>query len=489
MKQSNAAAYRPVPDPFSIFKNGLAVFFCLLEFTIGAGSVRCATGSFSMSCNILDENPSAIFIEKKGVLLADSCTKIGPSDLKICRPTDPGTSVFVNFNNLILAGDTAGTWVDRDGSGAAGVFPILEFTEVAAGKHSFFYKIKSATAACPDSLFLVEIEVGETPIADAGPDFQLDCFQKNAQLGASGQPDSLIFEWSAHHFGDQPQPETGHPGTYFLKVTDPSNGCFSTDSVIVKASLGRPYFEEIVAAAPRCLGEKNGFIEIKSVVGGMPPLIYSIDNQSFSDNFLFEKLGAGNFSLKIQDAAGCETDTVLTLAEPPVLTLFAGVDTTGFLGDSIQFLPSANFLVDSFFWVGPGVPAKNWQPKIELLTDQKFKLTAFDPNGCRAESGFSVKVSRELPVFFPNIFSPGSGGADAFFCPKMDERRAIDLRHFLIKNRWGELVFSSENARSACWDGRFRGKICPDGAYFWSAEIVLADGTVELRVGDVTLVR
>ncbi len=596
---------------------------------------------------------------------------IGPTALKICRQNDLNISTLVNFNNLILGGDSTGNWADADNSGATGQFPILEFTDVAPGKYTYIYTTAAAIAPCADSIYTIEIEVSDckcpslladtlpavcrpfalvgldflaknepgvwqiagapsgstatilsnvfdatasfsgiytlaflydtlplaacplsdsvvlkvvepveagfptmpffekcagldsifllektiaggdaggvwraisatdkpflsqpigqlllknlapgdhfftrktvapapcptdsvnillkinpNPPADAGPFQQLDCFHEMVKIGSAGQPDSLLFIWSNPIFGDFAQPETGEAGAYFLKVVDQKTGCFSADSVEVKPDWGIPVFEKIETAAPICFGEKNGFVRVDSVSGGMPPIVYSIDNQPFSTDFLFEKLGAGNFSLIIQDAAGCETDTVLTLDAPPVLSLFAGVDTAGFVGDSVQFFPVADFFVANFEWAGPGVCPDCWQPKTALLTDGRFVLTAFDSLGCRAESGFSVTVRRDFSMFFPNIFKPGSDGGDAFFYPKAPADLGVEIRQFSVWSRWGELVFSKNDLpigeATAGWDGYFRRKTCPNGVYLWFAEVVLADGTIVMREGDVTVAR
>ena len=77
------------------------------------------------------------------------------------------------------------------------------------------------------------------PPADAGPDRQITCTILQAQLGTASSSTALQYSWSVNQGGNssagqQTAQITVHsPGTYTLTVTDPANGCSSTDEAIV----------------------------------------------------------------------------------------------------------------------------------------------------------------------------------------------------------------------------------------------------------------
>jgi gliding motility-associated-like protein len=63
--------------------------------------------------------------------------------------------------------------------------------------------------------------------------------------------------------------------------------------------------------------------------------------------------------------------------------------------------------------------------------------------------------------YIPNAFTPNNDG----FNDKL-ESVVIGATEFemLIYNRWGQIVFKSNNA-SQFWDGTYNGTPCPEGVY------------------------
>ena len=88
-------------------------------------------------------------------------------------------------------------------------------------------------------------------------------------------------------------------------------------------------------------------------------------------------------------------------------------------------------------------------------------------------------------AYIPNVFSPNGDGANDFFLIKGQN---IDQVSIKIYNRWGNLVFEGQDAAPA-WDGRWQGKECPVGVYYYTAEITYQNGAVEQKHGNVTIVR
>lgn len=99
-------------------------------------------------------------------------------------------------------------------------------------------------------------------------------------------------------------------------------------------------------------------------------------------------------------------------------------------------------------------------------------------------------------IQFPNAFTPSSSGpSDGVYDP-----RSFTNDHFFplfegvedykleIFNRWGELLFVTEDVRVG-WDGYYRGQLAKQDVYVWKAYAKFSDGQETVLKGDVTLLR
>ena len=65
----------------------------------------------------------------------------------------------------------------------------------------------------------------------------------------------------------------------------------------------------------------------------------------------------------------------------------------------------------------------------------------------------------------------------------------IQNYQFQITNRWGEIIFYSEDV-NAKWDGKTsQGNDAMPGSYLWSVRVVDELGKVTRKFGDFTLLR
>jgi len=112
-------------------------------------------------------------------------------------------------------------------------------------------------------------------------------------------------------------------------------------------------------------------------------------------------------------------------------------------------------------------------------------LTATNVCGCSDSICYEIIVS-EIPVIdVPNAFSPNSDGQNDVFFARGSGVDQLDLR---IYNRWGELMFESNNL-SVGWDGTHKGVPQEMEVYVFILDAQLADGNRVFKKGNVTLVR
>lgn len=105
--------------------------------------------------------------------------------------------------------------------------------------------------------------------------------------------------------------------------------------------------------------------------------------------------------------------------------------------------------------------------------------------GCIDSLVQDVYVYPEIRLWVPNAFSPNGDGRNERFLPKVLGAKTYSL---LIKNRWGETVYSSEVSAEG-WDGTYRGQDCPQGGYAYNLTLYTVKGTTFERKGVIHLLR
>ncbi len=97
----------------------------------------------------------------------------------------------------------------------------------------------------------------------------------------------------------------------------------------------------------------------------------------------------------------------------------------------------------------------------------------------------SVTIVPHDDIFIPNAFSPnGDGNNDVL----MVYGANIKEMTFSVYNRWGNVVFSSED-QSSGWDGTKDGKPLESGVYAYKLRLLFTDETVSVRGGNITLMK
>lgn len=105
--------------------------------------------------------------------------------------------------------------------------------------------------------------------------------------------------------------------------------------------------------------------------------------------------------------------------------------------------------------------------------------------GCADTITKNILVNPEFNVFVPNAFTPNNDNLNNIFIPVT---RGVKLFTFLIYDRYGHLVFKSENLNIG-WDGYINGQPAKQDTYAWKLIITSNEGTQKQLVGEVLLYR
>ena len=194
-----------------------------------------------------------------------------------------------------------------------------------------------------------------------------------------------------------------------------------------------------------------------------------------------------SYILTVTDNYGCNfsvTDQVDVRIQPPV-PAFAGNDTIAIKGVPHQLFGSGG---TSYLWT-PSFPLNgpfNKNPLATLANDTRFVLQVTDFAGCIGYDTVLVKVYEGPTYYIPNAFSPNGDGQNDVF-------RAIPVGitstdWFRIFNRYGQLMFETNQFLKG-WDGTYKGKKQPIGAYIWIIKGTDRNGKTVERKGTVMLVQ
>ena len=339
------------------------------------------------------------------------------------------------------------------------------------------------------------------PAANAGTPFSIYCYGETALLdgtGSSGLP-GLAFKWTTADGGiaaggSTPTPTINRPGTYILVVTNPGNGC--TDSATVVIAPDEP-IATALAKHPACEGDR-GSIVIDSVIGGEPPLRYSLNGgQTFTNSNLFSNLAPGDYTVFVVDVNGCSTEVDVTLDSPQVVAITLAAEVAIKLGDTYLIEATVNLPVSSLSQI-QWTPANGLSCDSCLITEASpfvssiYRLTVVSKSGCRDDATLRLLVDRRPNVYIPNVFKPDTDGENAIFRIYADQT-VKRVKTFQVFSRWGELVHEYydfiPDSPVHGWNGSYRGQPLNPAVFAYYAVIELIDGQEVLYSGDVTIAR
>ncbi len=374
---------------------------------------------------------------------------------------------------------------------------------VVSAPGTYVLQVENDLNGCANTAQVTVQENRQEPGAEAGPDMELNCHLTEVQL--SGQPNvqgvSVVYSWATADGNilsgeDSATPLVDAPGLYQLIITDQNNGCSSTDWVAVTENIPQAFDFEPVH--PACAGE-TGALYFETVVGGVPPYVYSIDGgQSFSSQPAFTGLQPGAYDLMVQDANDCPLEDVAFISEGVEVQLALEAYVLTNYGDLTILNAQTNVPpddIDEIIWEpSEGLSCTDClNPSAQPDETTYYFVTLRTKEGCETTAKILVVVSKEVAVYIPNAFSPDGDGNNDLFMIFAGPNQVEKVRSFLVFNRWGETVFQyydfQPNNPAYGWDGTFRGRPLNPAVFTWYAEIEFKDGRVELFKGDVHLVR
>ena len=179
----------------------------------------------------------------------------------------------------------------------------------------------------------------------------------------------------------------------------------------------------------------------------------------------------GEYKLEVSNDYGCGDEQLFVINPKPNLGL---KDTLIFEGQTVTFGPNLPSDYAPYFF--------EWQDgsifqRFEVSETGTYKLKVEDNLGCVAIDSAYVEV-KPVGIESSNAFLPlaDDGTNDRFFVGdnenmggNADERFSIiEEFEMYVYDRWGELLYkTNEQGYKGGWNGQYKGKLCPAGAYVW----------------------
>lgn len=129
----------------------------------------------------------------------------------------------------------------------------------------------------------------------------------------------------------------------------------------------------------------------------------------------------------------------------------------------------------------------NTEKELKVKYPGVYTLTVTNEYGCTSTE--SVTIEKGCYWDIPNAFTPNGDGINDYFFLREKMKSHIASFRFSILNKWGEVVFVSDNRHGKGWDGRFDGVAQPVGVYVYIIDVVLESGQIIRLEGNVTLLR
>lgn len=375
---------------------------------ISGGSTATATANAAGIYTLTVTNPANSCVNTSTVSVTTNTTVPTVNAGGDATLTCAATSV-----NLTGASITPGATFSWAGPGIVSGAATATVTVNAAGTYTL--TVTDPANGCVQSDNADVTPDSNLPNANAGNDHALTCITTSVVLGGSSSTSGVNFSWAGPGIvsgGTTATPTVNAIGTYTMTVTNPGNGCTSTDQVDVTSNTSTP---NVNAGSPQTLT----CLQTSVVLGGSsttagatyswagPGIVSGGTTATPTVNV------AGDYTITVTDPAnGCTNDAAVTVATN-VTTPDANAGSPNTLTCttlSVQLNGSSVTPNPSYSWAGAGIVSGGTTATPTVNAAGTYTLTVTDPaNGCTAQA--TVIISSNTAV--PNV---AAGNDETIIC-------------------------------------------------------------------------
>lgn len=445
-----------------------------------AGATFQWTGPNSFTSNLANPTINGITSANSGTYIVACTTDCGVDIDTLQITIHPLPDIDLGVDTVICSGNTytlnaSGDYDFLWSTGSTG-----NHIEVSSsGVYTVTATVPNSTCSSTDT---VEITVVDGGAIDLGNDTTICLGVTSFDLDVGSQPSGTSFVWSTG--ATTPYITITETGSYSVVATYLS-GCQSTDSIYVNMQGVAS-----VSAMPDYLDVCEGLSEQLEASGAVSyiwsPSDY-LSNPSVS-NPIVTPLNSIEYLVTGIDQYGCvgvDTVTINLLPSPDIAieTAYTYIDCS-----SLPVISVTATGADSYLWYpGDFVLDSTSSTTVIFPNSSMYMNVRGEQNGCYSYDSIYVEVRGQGKIVIPNAFSPNGDNMNDLF--KIDYACNFTLETFVIYNRWGEMVFSTNDINQG-WDGIYKGSIADLGVYMYAikGKSILSNETQFFK-GDVVLLR
>ena len=281
---------------------------------------------------------------------------------------------------------------------------------------------------------------------------------------------------------------------YYLRASNAL--CDAQDTVSVEV---QEVIAEVNEAWIIC---ENDTLDIEAqIIEGTPPLTFQWEPNNLilsgqgSNRIRTAPALTSEIRLRTSDNLGCEDFDTLEIdvqqAAFDDAIIFADPD-SAFKGQKVQLSTNRNGpnLLYQWYPVAQMNNAALPNPIFTPLGEDSINVSITDlSTTCVVEAFLRIKVFEvncdEPDIFVPTAFTPNNDGSNDILFVRGVNLRSIEFQLF---NRWGELIFESNDLNKG-WDGTYKGKAVDPDVFTYQLRAICFDGQNFYSKGNITLIR
>jgi gliding motility-associated-like protein len=455
----NGTDYTQIPDSLMILPGATNVSLGVHPFadalTEGAESV---TLYLFLSCSPIPFDSATIYI-------VDSLEAVASDDTTIC--VGQSANLGVNAADDYL-------WIP-----SAGLNCDTCQNPVATPGVTTTYTVITTNGTCTAS-DVVTITVDNPINVNAGIDAEI-CVGQSTQLQATNA-NSYTWSPATGLSSSTVANPTATPTVTTSYIVTGVSGCFTTTDTVTVLVHPLPS----ISTSPDvtiCPGiPVDVFVSGGVSVNWFPPSAFD-DASSTTPTATVNQ--TTTLTAVVTDQFGCtdSANVIITTYDIPDITV--SNDTVLYLGNFYNLEASGGV---TYQWTpATGLSATDISNPVATPTESTtYTVTITTADGCIVVDSVSIVVIYDALVNVASGFSPnGDGNNDVLH---VIVRGIFHLDHFYIYNRWGEVVFQTNDANIG-WNGEYKNDPQPVGVYVYFVDGTDAKGNRIAKQGNVTLLK
>lgn len=189
---------------------------------------------------------------------------------------------------------------------------------------------------------------------------------------------------------------------------------------------------------------------------------------------IYENFGCYDVTLQVTNNFGCTSsltqDDLICVDPEPIASFNVNPSTLSSFNPQAQFTNTSTGYSSQIWNFGDGSGGSNQNNPAHTYPEEAGQyyvtLVVSNSNGCLDSVTQLVIVENDVIYYIPNTFTPDDDLHNQTFKPIFTAGFDIYQYQMVIFNRWGEIIFESNNAEVG-WDGTYGGNLCQDGVYLW----------------------